>query len=437
MAAAAMVFAGCSDSEYDLEKIVPGEYHKIMFVKDAGKHNKSVLDIEGDDVQKFYVYKSGSDPSLTASVTVTTLTDEELKSEYSDPEAVNYKALSADCYTIETPTLDFTSEDRYKEASVALHPQKVKAEIATDNEATWVLPLKVTSENDSVNANANQYFVVIDGVVVPEIGINTTAPDLKTFAAGGATDFSQTITVGINTDNLWDIEVNTGVDAEYVETYNADHNTAYSLMPEGSYEIPATVQLAKGSNEVELTVNVKASQLAAGDYMLPVAVTGVSQFVPSATKAVMPILVRVQGNELDRSGWTAEASSEEKDGEGAGNGVAGCMLDGNEGTFWHSQWQNGNGQLPYTLIVDMKAQHEVAQISLRNRNGYTDTGSGKFYVSDDKENWIQVGAFNMEKNGEYQMFGVKPTKARYFKIFIETSNRSPYCSISEAKFYGD
>lgn len=76
--------------------------------------------------------------------------------------------------------------------------------------------------------------------------------------------------------------------------------------------------------------------MAPGDYMLPVKVMDVSQFEVSESKAVYPLAIRVMGHNLDRTGWTAEANSEEVSGEGAGNGVAGCALDGNLTTFWHS-----------------------------------------------------------------------------------------------------
>lgn len=43
---------------------------------------------------------------------------------------------------------------------------------------------------------------------------------------------------------------------------------------------------------------------------------------------------------IDQTGWTAEADSEEKFGEGAGNGLAECLIDNNNGTIWHSQYKD-------------------------------------------------------------------------------------------------
>ena len=58
---------------------------------------------------------------------------------------------------------------------------------------------------------------------------------------------------------------------------------------------------------------------------------------------------------LDRTGWTVTASTEETSGEGAGNGVASCIVDNNLNTFWHSKWQGGEAGYPHWFMIDMKS----------------------------------------------------------------------------------
>lgn len=159
LALALLAFTSCNDSDYELDKIVPQEYHKIMVLKDSGKHTVNVQ--SGDATVDFTVLKSGSDPSLTASVNVRTLTDAELNEEYCDLENVNYRQLPADCYQLSATTLDFSSADRYKTVSVTLHSQQIKAKMQEDATATWTLPLKIESVNDSINAESNQYFIIV------------------------------------------------------------------------------------------------------------------------------------------------------------------------------------------------------------------------------------------------------------------------------------
>lgn len=159
LALALLAFTSCNDSDYELDKIVPQEYHKIMVLKDSGKHTVNVQ--SGDATVDFTVLKSGSDPSLTASVNVRTLTDAELNEEYCDLENVNYRQLPADCYQLSATTLDFSSADRYKTVSVTLHSQQIKAKMQEDATATWTLPLKIESVNDSINAESNRYFIIV------------------------------------------------------------------------------------------------------------------------------------------------------------------------------------------------------------------------------------------------------------------------------------
>ena len=190
---------------------------------------------------------------------------------------------------------------------------------------------------------------------------------------------------------------------------------------------------------MELEVTIKGDQLATGDYMLPIKIVEVSQFEISEAKAVTPLAFRIMGHKLSRTGWTAEADTEELTGEGAGNGVAGCVLDGNLTTFWHSTWQTGNRiPLPYELIIDAKKEYTFTQLALmqRQHDSNRDTKAGEFYISSDKENWTKVGAFNMQQILEAQTFAVTPTKGRYIKIKMTDSFRDGYCSLSEVYAYG-
>ena len=69
--------------------------------------------------------------------------------------------------------------------------------------------------------------------------------------------------------------------------------------------------------------------------------------------------------------------------------------------------------------------------------GFTDTGSGEFYVSTDGNDWGEpVGRFTMKQNTDKQVFGIIPTTGRYVKIRILSSYRDQNCSLSEVYAYG-
>lgn len=113
--------------------------------------------------------------------------------------------------------------------------------------------------------------------------------------------------------------------------------------------------------------------------MLPIRLDNVSLF-NIAENAVYPLVVRVVGIKLDRAGWSIQANTEERTGEGAGNGVATCLLDGQLSTFWHSQWSGGSIPLPHEIVVDMKKETTLTNISLteRQHDSYRDVKGGEF-----------------------------------------------------------
>lgn len=76
---------------------------------------------------------------------------------------------------------------------------------------------------------------------------------------------------------------------------------------------------------------------------------------------------------LDRTSWTATASSEETQGEGNNGYVIRPdnskynFLDNTLGTFWHSKWYGGNDALPHTIVVDMQSAQTISGVFITAR----------------------------------------------------------------------
>ena len=432
-----IVLGACGDSKYDLDKLVPEVYHKILYVNNSGKQSLTLYDTEDDNKYTFSVIKSGSDPYQAASVTVNVMTQAELDKEYSEPEGINYQLIDASCYSLDVTRLDFSPADRYKLVNISLKPQNVKAMMENTPDAVWVLPLQVSSETDSVNVDRCELFLRLEAVVSPAIGFTDSSSELEQKEYGSVSTFIEKIKFGLDVDNKWDLECQFAVDQDYVAEYNLNNGTFFRTLPERTYTVPETMPLIEGVTTAELEVAIKGEDLEPGDYMLPVRLTGISQFEVSEEKALYLLVFRIMGHKLERTGWTAEATSEELSGEGAVNGRAGCVLDDDLSTFWHSKWQNGEDKPPYELIIDAQKEYTFTQLAMVQRgNGYTDTGLCKYYVSSDKINWIEIGAFSMEEIADVQLFGIKSSKGRYIKIRIESSYRYGYCSLSEVYVYG-
>ena len=72
---------------------------------------------------------------------------------------------------------------------------------------------------------------------------------------------------------------------------------------------------------------------------------------------------------LDRSAWTATASSYEEDGEGAGGGWPKHTIDGNTGTFWHSDYSvTPNPTVPHWLQYNLGSVQKFTSFNYVSRN---------------------------------------------------------------------
>lgn len=437
LAGALFLLGACDESKYELDTLVPEQYHKILYVNNGGKQKVTLYDTGEEYAYTFSIVKSGSNPNLTASADVHVLTQEELDNKYSMPEAVNYKLIGADCYSVEATHLDFSSAERYKPVTVLLNPEKVKAAIGTHSDAVWVLPFQITSESDSINGEKNELFLQITGVITPSFGFESSAVSVKEYSYGSAV--SAKIAFGLDTENSWNIDCIFEKDDAYRVAYNLKNKTIFQSLPEGTYAFEKQMTLPSGTTTTELGVTIHADQLQPGDYMLPIRIQSVSLFEISSGYAIHPLTIRILGPQLDRTAWTIEANTQEPGGEGAGNGVARCALDGNLSTYWHSSWQSGNHALPHELVIDTQTMYTFTQFGLvqRQDNSYMDTGAGVFYVSRDKVNWTEVGKFALEKIATTQNFTLEtPTQGRYFKVEITQSNRGLNTSLSEIHAYG-
>lgn len=442
LAGCLVLLAACNDEQYELENLVPQEYHKILYITKSGKQNLTLYETGEDNVYTFSVYKGGSDPSQEASAEIGVLTQQQVDEMYSLPEATAYRCLTEECFSL-GKSVDFASGERLQEMEVSLDPAAIKALMETDLSATWVLPMQMTSETDSVNTGKNELFLQIDAVKPATIGFTDVEPEEREYTYGQFTTLEEGIEISFITENKWDITCTLGTKgADYVADYNAAHATSYVMMPEGSYTLPEELKLEPGTRADSLKVTIDGSKLTySTTYMLPVCIESTSKFQVEPVRAVYPLVIAIGLPEIDRTGWTVTADSEETTGEGS-NGWAKLLLDGNLNTYWHSTWQTGNGtankmSLPYDLVFDTQKEYQFTHVGMVQRAGnQKDTKGGKVYVSEDGENWTEVGVFEMEAAEGIQQFEMTPAKGRYFKITVESSYRGESANFAEVYAYG-
>jgi galactose oxidase len=137
-------------------------------------------------------------------------------------------------------------------------------------------------------------------------------------------------------------------------------------------------------------------------------------------------------NYLPRTGWTATADGFQAS---AGN-QPGNALDGNTGTFWHSQWDPAT-QLPHALTIDMKAimtVNGVAYLPRQDDNSNGNIGQYQVFVSTDGTTFTQVvsGTWIDSNSLKTAMF---PTtvSAQFIRLvaLTEAGNRGAWTSAAE------
>ncbi len=141
--------------------------------------------------------------------------------------------------------------------------------------------------------------------------------------------------------------------------------------------------------------------------------------------------------QIPSTNWEAiYADSEELDAADRGKKWA---IDGDESTFWHTQWLNDNPDYPHWIAVDMGAKYEVESFIYVGRDKNGGVGTASFYVVDmwpdrndttfwmDPAGWgdavVTDATFDWSTGNRFQVDLATPATGRYF-VFYATAEES-------------
>ena len=118
--------------------------------------------------------------------------------------------------------------------------------------------------------------------------------------------------------------------------------------------------------------------------------------------------------QLNRSNWDIIASSEETSGEGAGNGIATCIIDGETSTHWHSAWKNSSPAYPHWFMIDMKESKAFDAFEYVSRGAGSSSDSENngnivnyiLYTSDEIIDPTNLDAATLVTSGQFTYDGV-------------------------------
>ncbi len=147
-----------------------------------------------------------------------------------------------------------------------------------------------------------------------------------------------------------------------------------------------------------------------------------------------------------RGGWKVLAASDADASDGQGKDA---IIDGNTGTYWHSNW-HGTTTWPHWLIIEMDNNEgvDISKMELLRRNSNNDIKTVEVYLGPtpeaDATDWTLIGTVDFGSADKSVTLasaevseGIKTSEiqGKYLKLLVTASNRQPHTNIMEFYLY--
>lgn len=389
-----------SCKEDSFEDLIPQKYEKILYLKTNGQQNLTLFN-DGSNVDyTVTVGKTGSNPAATALAQLKIMTQAEIDRD-EHYTGNNYTVFSSDCYIYKTQTLDFKSSETYKSITLQLIPEKMVEEIhASENpDAVFILPVRLTSQTDSVNTDKCD---LILKPKITELGI-AFKKGSKTINLSDNKEnsiiFETDIAMVAGVQNTWDFTADMEVltDQSILDKYNSDNNTSYLMIPtEAIGDIEAAV-FESGNNESASTVTIRRDHLSKGyTYLLPLRLKAITEYenIAVSDKVFYGIVEYPLDMVKDKIALTT-AMLADPFGCGGGDGtVLANLVDGETGTYYHTQYGKAVGDVTYGQPVDITLPNPMRSVmfsyTTRTQNGNGTPLLIKLFISNDGNAWDEL-----------------------------------------------
>lgn len=338
-----MVFIMFATTSCDLyDDLYSEEYHKVLSIKTENTIQDLTLYSTGDDAEySFTVMKGGTNPELSSSATINTMSEDDLKS-YNETNGLNFALIPQNCYSYSQTDLQFSGkDDRYKTVKVTLKTTAIKALIeASAGSKTYVLPiiLKGATDKDIVNSNLN-ILILKPNVVTPAVTFENPGT-ISSFC--GKDGLSLEIPVILPIDNKWDFNC----------TIAADKSTNLNkpILPDSYYKLEngGVVSFVSGKNKAVIKLKINGMNNIDDDFVLPLKI--VSSSKPGFDIDQRHIKVEVS-TKLELTSSMLSTNAQEPS-----EGSLANLLDHNLATYFHSAWSitvNGKHYVQVALPVSI------------------------------------------------------------------------------------
>lgn len=337
----AAFLASCDGDRYELQTMVPEEYHRILSF--AGMQlDEATLYITGNENHiPVKVLKGGSDPSLSSYAWLEPLTNDELK-DY----GTQYQIIPEGLYTIER-NIEFTPDQKAKEVNVVFSgDQTVKLQKFCESLPDGVMPCiamrLVPGEGTSVYSDKS---VVIRTIEITEPYMVASCSAEIPFISGlssytmlpvaGLSDLpSISLTLAGNLENSWSIKCTAKYRKDLVAEYNEKNGTSYQALEEGVVTLDSEITLAPGSGTAEFLLKKTSEPEGAGLYLYPIEFTTDKFSIDGLNKDNILYLLLTSEVRMGEDNVSSPATADYD-----GIGISG--LFDNTSSFWHTTYQDG------------------------------------------------------------------------------------------------
>lgn len=358
-----LIGTSCEDGNKNLTD----QYATILYLNKSGVIDVPLYNTGTDGSFTNSVCKSGHDLSANANVSLEILTQEELD-KYNDGSGTSFELLDEQYYNMPTRNFVFTGKDSYKIFDVTFKTGDMANDLPIDK--AYVLPVRLSSANDSINADLNM-MILRPLVETPKLVFDDTGIQRREICQQSDTLAFKT-PVYLNIDNQWEFDVmfENNVDSltKRVAEYNSEAGTTYQLLPKEFYKFKEKIKFEPTDliKQVEVGVyqtnQVDNTWLPDGEYLLPIIVTECDGKPFDVKGASCYILLKMSGDVIIPYMYYVNSHST------AAADVFTNVFDGNTSTNWQSHWQtltSHNRHPIHGVYIDMNYGFNLSKVKFK------------------------------------------------------------------------
>lgn len=319
-------------------------------------------------------FKSGANPKLEAEALIDIMSDADFGA-YLVETGLSYKKLPASCYSLENNELTYSSSETWKKVTVSIDPAKVAEFVNENTTDKYVIPITMTSANDSILEGHDLLLLKPTEVLIPSVSFGNTRNGVinSVLPLDGGTI---SIPLNMQVDNQWDFKANVSIVSSDLDGVTLDNN--------------GVVNFVKGQNGT-LNLNIPKLSRIKGDIKLKInGIEGMSGF----NFAQDPITISVLKEKYPLT--TAMLSSNAVE---PSEGSLANLLDGNIATYFHSAWSVGVTGNHYVQVTLPDAVSKfVFEYTNRQANGNAALYNFNVYAGADENSLELVREYSGDKD---------------------------------------